>query len=33
MNMPNRNEDFPVDLTPTRSSFLGRLKEWEDQES
>jgi len=33
MNVPNRNEDCPADSIPTRSSLLGRLKDWEDQES
>lgn len=33
MNVVNANEDCPADLIPTRSSLLGRLKDWDDQES
>lgn len=33
MNVSNANEDCPADLIPTRSSLLGRLKDWDDQES
>jgi RNA polymerase sigma-70 factor (ECF subfamily) len=33
MNRPNLDDDCPVDLIPTRSSLLGRLKDWEDHES
>lgn len=33
MNQPNLDDDCPVDLIPTRSSLLGRLKDWEDHES
>lgn len=33
MNGHHQSEDCPEDLIPTRSSLLGRLKDWQDNES
>lgn len=33
MNPPLTNDDCPPDLIPTRKSLLGRLKDWQDNES
>lgn len=33
MNPPSAHDDCPADLIPTRKSLLGRLKDWQDNES
>jgi hypothetical protein len=33
MSQSNQTDDCPEDLIPTRKSLLGRLKNWQDNES